>query len=118
MAMDANRVNPDERIASVFASVVLAFDRLFSPLELTEEQGEELRADLSLWFHRFCRRPGQERLPVRALQLALIWAAWKVAVELWELENHGAATFPRDPEEIAKDLGIMPEDAGKKEPLR
>ena len=114
--MDINRLDPDERIASVFATVVEAFDRLFSPLELTEEQGEELRADLFLWFHRFCRRPGQERLPVRSLQLALIWAAWKVAVGLWELKDHGVAIFPGDPEEIAKELGIMQDDAERREP--
>lgn len=116
--MDINRADRDERIAAVFASVVGAFERLFSPLELTEDQTEELSADLLLWFHRFCRRPGQERLPVRSLQMALIWAAWKVAAELWELKSHGVAIFPRDPEEIAKELGIMPDEPEKKEPPR
>ncbi len=116
--MDTNRVNPDERIASVFASVVEAFDRLLSPLELTEEQAAEVKADLFLWFHRFCRRPSHDRLPVKPLQLALIWAAWRLASELWELEHHGVAIFPRDPKEIARELGIMPDEPEKKEPPR
>ena len=116
--MDTNRSDRDERVASVFASVVGAFDRLFSPLGLGEEQADEVKADLFLWFHRFCRRPGHERMPVRTLQLALIWAAWRLASELWELEHHGVAIFPRKPEDIAKELGIMPDEPEKEEPPR
>lgn len=114
--MDTKLVDRDARIASVFASVVVAMDRLLSPLELTGEEAAELKEDLLLWFRRFCRRPGQERLQVRSLQLALIWAGWKAAALLWESKHHGTLAFPRDPEQIAKDLGILPGDARQREP--
>lgn len=115
--MDTNRTNRDEEIVSVFAITVEALDHLFSPLELTEEQSEEVKGDLFVWFHRLTRRSGNGEIPVERLRLWLVWGAWRLASDLWKLKNNSIPIFPGDPKEIAKELGITLEGA-EEEPRR
>ncbi|HEV2065060.1 MAG TPA: hypothetical protein VGS00_10990, partial [Thermoanaerobaculia bacterium] len=73
--MEPERPRRDEQVARVFASTLEPIHRLFSRLDLTEEEMEALDRELYAWFYRFTRRCGHERLSAGSMRRALVLGA-------------------------------------------
>ena len=106
----------DEVIASIFGDALDPLHRLFSRLELTEEEQETLDQELFAWFYRFSRRCGHERLSPQALLRALVLGAVQLMRDVAVLKHCAIPLLPRDLKEIADQLGIDLE--GPEVPIR
>ena len=104
--MESERPLRDEQVASVFASTLEPIRRLFSRLDLTEDETEALDRELYAWFYRFTRRCGHARLSVRTMRGALLAGAVRLMRDIAVLKECSIPLLPRDLKEIAEQLGV------------
>src|SRR6266700_7933377 len=106
-------MNRDEEILGVFADTLGVFERPLAELKLSHEETDAFEETVFLWFDRFARRPGNERIPAQRFQIPLFSAACKLARDLSARKGLSAPVGFWHPATLAADLGLA--DAPKKE---
>lgn len=97
----------DDEIVSIFEDTLAVFERLLSRFALSEEEKQVFEENVFLWFDRFTRRPGNERVPVARLQIPLLSGACKLARDLGSLRGIDMPALSGDPFDIARELGLL-----------
>jgi hypothetical protein len=94
-----------ERALPVIHSTLAGYYRL------NEHEARDAEQDLYVWFHRFTRRTGQVKTPVRSMRLSLLLAACQYgrSFQLWksdagEPDDGLARALAREPKELASEL--------------
>lgn len=95
-----------DEILSVFEGTLDVFERVLSPLTLSREEAEAFQETVFLWFDRFTRRPGNERVPVSRFQIPLLSAACKLARDVGARKGIQIAKLSVEPLDLARELGL------------
>ena len=97
----------DDEIVSIFEDTLVVFDRLLSRFALSEEEKQAFEENVFLWFDRFTRRPGNERVPVARLQIPLLSGACRLARDLGSRKGIEMPALSGDPFDVARELGLL-----------
>jgi hypothetical protein len=97
----------DDEIISIFEDTLTVFERLLSRFALSEEEKQTFEENVFLWFDRFTRRPGNERVPVVRLQIPLLSGACRLARDLGSRKGIDMPALSGDPIDIARVLGLL-----------
>ena len=104
--MKSERPIRDDEVASVFSSSLEPIHRLFSRLDLTEDETEALDQELYGWFYRFSRRCGHDQIPAGSMRRALVLGAVQLMRDVAVLRQCAIPLLPRDLKEFAEQLSV------------
>ena len=97
----------DDEIVSIFEDTLKVFEGLLSRFALSEEEKQAFEENVFLWFDRFTRRPGNERVPVARFQIPLLSGACRLARDLGSRKGIDMPALSGDPIDIARGLGLL-----------
>lgn len=99
----------EEEIGSFFEETVGVFERLLFPLRLSDEERSGFEERVFLWFDRFTRRPGNERVPVARFLIPVLSGARSMARELAASKGLELPILFEEPVQIGVRLGLVEE---------